>query len=69
MGEPMLIADQKPRRGRPRVYGKRQNFSFRITNETKQRVIESAMQNGRSLSEEIEFRVNRDLDRETVTSC
>ena len=64
----MLTADQKPKRGRPRVYGKRQNFSFRITAETKHRVIDSALRNGRSLSEEIEFRINRDLDRES-RSC
>jgi hypothetical protein len=65
----MLTADQKPKRGRPPVYGKRRpTFSFRITEETKQRLIESAMQAGRSISEEIEFRINRDLDRES-RSC
>src|SRR5262245_44608494 len=49
--------DQPPKRGRgrPRVYGKRQNFNFRITEEMRQRLIESALENGRSLSEEIEF--------------
>ena len=62
------MTDDLPKRGpgRPKVYGKRQNFVFRVTEETKQRLIDSATRNGRSLSEEIEFRVNRDLGWEAT---
>jgi len=62
------MTDDQPKRGRgrPRVYGKRQNFAFRVTEETRQRLIESATQAGRSLSEEIEFRINRDLGWEAT---
>lgn len=59
------IERPKRGRGRPKVYGKRQNFAFRVTEETRARLIESAQQNGRSLSEEIEFRINRDFGWET----
>src|SRR5262245_54052699 len=48
-------------RGRPRVYGKRQTFNFRITEEMRQRVVDSALKNGRSLSEEIEALINQAL--------
>src|SRR5262245_51193957 len=65
----MTDQDQPPKRprGRPPKYagqGKRQNFSFRITEKTRERLIESVKQSGRSLSEEIEFRLNRDLNWE-----
>jgi hypothetical protein len=54
--------DQPPKRprGRPPKYageGKRQNFSFRITEKVRQRLIEAVKQSGRSLSEEIEYRI------------
>lgn len=64
------MTDEQPKRGRgrPKVYGKRQNFVFRVTEETKQRLIESATQAGRSLSEEIEFRINRDFGWEATKS-
>ena len=53
------MADQDPpkRRGRPPKYGQRQNFSFRITDEMRQRLIDTVKRSGRSLSEEIEHRV------------
>jgi hypothetical protein len=57
-------APPKRPRGRPPKYagqGKRQNFSFRITPALRQRLIESVKQSGRSLSEEIEHRLFRDL--------
>jgi len=65
----MTDQDQPPKRprGRPPKYagqGKRQNFSFRITEKMRERLIESVKQSGRSLSEEIEFRLNRDLNWE-----
>jgi hypothetical protein len=62
----MTDQDQpKPKRGRPPKYaGPRQNFNFRITPQTRERVIAAAKESGRSLSEEIEFRVNRDLSWE-----
>jgi len=58
------MTDDEPKRGRgrPKVYGKRQNFAFRITDETKQRLVDSAARNGRSLSEEIEFCINHSLN-------
>ena len=43
-------------------------LQFPRTEETKQRLIESAMRNGRSLSEEIEFRINRDFGWEATKS-
>src|SRR5262245_18358 len=65
----MTDQDQPPKRlrGRPPKYagqGKRQNFSFRITPKQRERLIEAVKQSGRSLSEEIEFRVDRDLNWE-----
>ena len=62
------MTDDQPKRGpgRPKVYGKRQNFAFRVTEETRQRLIDSAMQAGRSMSEEIEFRINRDFGWEAT---
>jgi hypothetical protein len=60
------MTDEQPKRGpgRPRVYGKRQNFNFRITDDTKARLIENAARNGRSLSEEIEHCLSRYHDIE-----
>jgi len=60
---------EQPRRkrGRPPKYageGKRQNFSFRITPDMRERLIAAVKQSGRSLSEEVEFRLNRDLNWE-----
>ena len=69
----MTDQDQPPKRprGRPPKYagqGKRQNFSFRITEKMRERLIESVKESGRSLSEEIEFRINRDLGWEQTKS-
>ena len=63
-----MTDDQEPKRGRgrPRVYGKRQNFNFRLTDQIRQRLIDSALQNGRSLSEEVEWRLNRDFGWEST---
>jgi hypothetical protein len=58
---------QKRPRGRPPKYageGKRQNFSFRITPAVRERLIAAVQKSGRSLSEEIEFRLLRDLNWE-----
>src|SRR5215472_8749222 len=65
----MTDQDQPPKRlrGRPPKYageGKRQNFSFRITPDMRERLIAAVKQSGRSLSEEVEFRLNRDLNWE-----
>jgi hypothetical protein len=65
----MTDQDQPPKRprGRPPKYagqGKRQNFSFRITEKMRERLIQSVKESGRSLSEEIEFRLDRDLNWE-----
>jgi|SRR5262245_10426327 hypothetical protein len=51
-------------RGRPPKYagqGKRQNFTFRITPALRQRLIATVQVSGRSLSEEIEFRLYQAL--------
>jgi hypothetical protein len=53
---------EQPRRkrGRPPKYageGKRQNFSFRITAKMRERLIAAVKESGRSISEEIEFRI------------
>jgi hypothetical protein len=60
MTDPDQPLPKRPR-GRPRKYGKRQNFSFRLTDEMREVLVESAAKAGRSLSEEIEFRLNRDF--------
>jgi len=53
--------DVPPRRiGRPPRYsGRRQTFSFRITDEMRQQLIGAVRISGRSLSEEVEYRVAR----------
>ena len=63
-----MTDEQEPKRGRgrPRVYGKRQNFNFRLTDAIRQRLVDSALQAGRSLSEEIEFRIGRDFGWEAT---
>src|SRR5262245_41260061 len=53
-------------RGRPRVYGKRQNFNFRITKEMRERLIQSAIKHGSSLAEQIEFRFTSHFSREAT---
>ena len=61
----------KSRRGRPPKYageGKRQNFNFRITPKLRERLIAAVTQSGRSISEEIEFRLDRDLNWEETKS-
>jgi TraY domain len=47
-------------RGRPPKYAGtgRRNFNFRITEKTRQRLIETVKETGRSLSEEIEWRID-----------
>ena len=66
-----MTEQQKPTqrgRGRPPKYGKRRNFNFRLSEEVRQHVIESAARTGRSLSEELEFRVSRDIGWEATKS-
>ena len=53
-------------RGRPPKYGKRRNFNFRLSEKARQALIKSAERAERSLSEELEFRVNRDLSWESA---
>jgi hypothetical protein len=53
------------RRGRPPKYageGKRQNFSFRIRDQVRDRLINAVKETGRSLSEEIEWRIERSFE-------
>jgi TraY domain len=56
---------EEPKRGRPRKYGKRLSFNFRITPELRAKLLESAAKSGRSLSEEIETRLafSADVDQ------
>jgi hypothetical protein len=53
-----------PRRAPRPVYGKRPIFRFRITAATRQRLIESVKLSGRSLSEEIEHRIEQSFRRD-----
>lgn len=51
--------------GRPRKYpaeGKRPNLTFRLSEDTRRRLLEASLQSGRSLSEEIELRVDKSFD-------
>jgi hypothetical protein len=56
----------KKKRGRPPKFGKRRNFNFRLSEEARGRLVDSAHKEKRSLSEELEFRVNRDLNWEAA---
>jgi hypothetical protein len=51
------MTEDQPKRGRPRKYGKRLSFNFRYTVEMRKKLLDSAAKNGRSLSEEVEYRV------------
>ena len=64
----MTDPQEQPKRvrGRPRKFGRRQNFNFRLTDDLRERLIKSAEYWGRSLSEEIEFRINRDFGWEAT---
>jgi hypothetical protein len=57
-------AETSKRKGRGRPpkapeRGKRQNYTFRLHDSTRERLSEIAQENGRSLSEEIEYRIER----------
>src|SRR4051812_7138361 len=58
--------DKQPkRRGRPPKYageGKRQNFSFRIRSSVRNQLIGAVAESGRSLSEEIEYRLEQSFE-------
>jgi hypothetical protein len=61
------MTDQEPpkRKGRPPKYageGKRQNFSFRIRDKVREQLIAAVQETGRSLSEEIEHRLERSFE-------
>lgn len=51
---------KQAKRGRPRKHGKTP-FNFRMSDDLRQRLIESAEKAGRSLTEEAELRLNRDF--------
>jgi hypothetical protein len=52
----------QPKRGRPRMpTNTKRAFNFRIRDDLRQRLTESAERAGRSLTEETEFRLNRDF--------
>jgi hypothetical protein len=57
--------EPKRRPGRPRKYpveGKRQNLTFRLGEDTRRRLLEASSQRGRSLSEEIELRIEKSFE-------
>jgi DNA-binding CsgD family transcriptional regulator len=59
------------KRGRPAKYpgeGKRTTHTFRIREATRQKLIEAAEGSGRSVSEEIEWRVERSFDHDEIVS-
>ena len=61
---------QPKRRGRPPKYqgeGKRQNFSFRIRDVVRERLIAECQKSGRSISEEIELRLERSFEFHDTT--
>jgi hypothetical protein len=63
----MSDQEQPKRRGRPPKYageGKRQNFSFRIRDAVRERLVKTVDETGRSLSEEIEWRIERSYEWE-----
>ncbi|HZH12715.1 MAG TPA: LuxR C-terminal-related transcriptional regulator [Microvirga sp.] len=59
------------KRGRPAKYpgeGKRTTHTFRIREATRQKLIQAAAASGRSVSEEIEWRVERSFDQDEIMS-
>jgi predicted DNA-binding protein len=65
----MTDQEQPKRRGRPPKYageGKRQNFSFRIRDKVRDRLIEAVADTGRTLSEEIEHRIEQSFNQVDV---
>ena len=64
----MTKSQEQPKRGRgrPSKYGKRRNFNFRLSEKAREALVKSAEKAERSLSEELEFRVNRDLGWEAA---
>lgn len=66
-----MEGDEPRRRGRPAKYpgeGKRTTHTFRVREETRQRLIDAAAESGRSVSEEIEWRVEQSFgNEETIT--
>lgn len=63
----MAEIEEKPRKrtGRPPKApekGRRQNYTFRMSDETRDKVVESAAISGRSMSEELEWRVEHSFD-------
>lgn len=77
VGIAMPEVEEKPRKrmGRPPKApekGRRQNYTFRMSDQTRDAVIEAAAQSGRSMSEEIEWRIEESFreneDRNFVKS-
>jgi hypothetical protein len=53
-----MATNEKQPRGRPRLYGPRPNFTFRIQREVKERLAKMAERDRRSLSEQAEHAIN-----------
>jgi DNA-binding NarL/FixJ family response regulator len=66
-----LAETEGKKRGRPAKFpgeGKRTTHTFRIREATRQKLIEAAEGSGRSVSEEIEWRVERSFDHDEMVS-
>jgi predicted transcriptional regulator len=53
-----MTPNEKQPRGRPRLYGPRPSFTFRIQREVKERLAKAAERDRRSLSEQAELAIN-----------
>lgn len=65
----MAASEEKPKRrpGRPPKSpekGHRRNYAFRMSDQTRDRVIAAANSSGRSMSEEMELRIEKSFDQE-----
>ena len=49
----------------PKGIGKRQSYTFRMNEDARDALAVAALKNGRSLSEEIEFRVRQSIEAES----
>ena len=58
----------KQKKKQPAEAAERMHFGFRVTPEMKQRIESAAAQSGRSMSQEVEFRLERSIDREDLLS-
>lgn len=58
-----------PKRGRPKVYDARSTLTVRLTKAMRKRIEKSAQETGRSLSEEIEMRLEFGAAADDIADC